>query len=59
LLKKNHEKLYHISFIASYNGSASAHELSGTVVDEDNVPIDGVGVFNKTTGGYSYTNIAG
>ncbi len=40
-------------------GSASAHELSGTVVDEDNVPIDGVGVFNKTTGGYSYTNIAG
>ena len=40
-------------------GSASAHELKGTVLDEDNIPINGVGVFNKTTGGYSYTNIAG
>ncbi len=39
--------------------SASAHELSGTVVDENNVPIDGVGVFNKTTNGYTYTNISG
>ncbi|MFK7811729.1 MAG: TonB-dependent receptor [Maribacter sp.] len=37
----------------------NAHELSGTIVDEDNVPIDGVGVFNKTTGGYTYTNVAG
>jgi outer membrane receptor for Fe3+-dicitrate len=40
-------------------GIASAHEISGTVVDEDNVPINGVGVFNKTTGGYTYTNISG
>ena len=38
---------------------AHAHELSGTIVDEDNVPIDGVGVFNKTTGGYTYSNVAG
>ena len=39
--------------------SLSAHELTGTVIDENNVPIDGVGVFNKTTGGYTYTNISG
>ncbi len=42
-----------------FMGIASAHEISGTVVDEDNVPINGVGVFNKTTGGYTYTNISG
>lgn len=42
-----------------YTGIASAHELSGTVVDENNVPINGVGVYNKTTGGYTYTNISG
>lgn len=41
------------------SGFAYAHELSGTIVDENNIPIDGVGVFNKTTGGYTYTNIAG
>ncbi len=39
--------------------SASAHELSGTVVDENNIPIDGVGVYNKTTNGHTYTNISG
>lgn len=37
----------------------SAHELSGTVVDENNSPIEGVGVFNKTTNGYTYTNVSG
>lgn len=40
-------------------GNATAHELSGTVVDENNVPMNGVGVFNKTTGGYTYTNVSG
>ena len=38
---------------------ASAHELTGKIVDENNIPIDGVGVFNKTTGGYTYTNVSG
>lgn len=42
-----------------FSNILSAHELSGTVVDEDDSPIDGVGVFNKTTGAYSYTNISG
>jgi len=42
-----------------FTGAINAHELKGTVVDEDNIPIDGVGVFNKTTGGYTYTNVSG
>lgn len=49
--------LYFLCF--SFTAIANAHELSGTVVDEANIPIDGVGVFNKTTGGYTYTNVAG
>ncbi|TMM53771.1 TonB-dependent receptor [Maribacter algarum] len=49
--------LYFLFF--SLTTIVSAHELSGTVVDQDNIPIDGVGVFNKTTGGYTYTNVAG
>ncbi len=39
--------------------SLSAHELSGTVVAADDKPIEGVGVYNKTTGGYTYTNVSG
>ena len=38
----------------------SAHELSGTVISENNgKPLQGVGVYNKTTGAYTYTNVAG
>tara|TARA_R110002049_G_scaffold309289_2_gene520261 strand:- start:43357 stop:45588 length:2232 start_codon:yes stop_codon:yes gene_type:complete len=40
-------------------GSVEAHELSGKIVDESNVPLDGVGVYNKTTGTYAYTNVSG
>ncbi|MEM7381546.1 MAG: TonB-dependent receptor plug domain-containing protein, partial [Bacteroidota bacterium] len=40
-------------------GTAYGHELNGTIVSEDNVPLEGVGVFNKTTGGYTYSNISG
>ena len=36
-----------------------AHELSGTVSGQDGKPIEGVGVYNKTTGGYTYTNVSG
>ena len=36
-----------------------AHELSGTVVAEDEVALEGVGVYNKTTGAYTYTNVSG
>ncbi len=36
-----------------------AHELSGTITSEDNKALEGVGVYNKTTGGYTYTNVSG
>lgn len=36
-----------------------AHELSGTVVSENNLALESVGVYNKTTGGYTYTNVSG
>ncbi|MBM1106800.1 carboxypeptidase-like regulatory domain-containing protein [Aurantibacter crassamenti] len=42
-----------------FMANLSAHELSGTVKAQDNKPIDGVGVYNKTTGGYTYTNVSG
>jgi len=40
-------------------GGLQAHELSGTVISENEVPLEGVGVYNKTTGGYTYTNVSG
>lgn len=39
--------------------SLYAHELSGTVSSEDTKALEGVGVYNKTTGGYTYTNVSG
>ena len=41
------------------SGSLYAHEISGTVSSEDNKALEGVGVYNKTTGGYTYTNVSG
>ncbi|TBN04418.1 TonB-dependent receptor [Hyunsoonleella flava] len=41
-------------------GFINAHELNGTVISEDNEkPLQGVGVYNKTTGSYTYTNVSG
>ncbi len=40
-------------------GSMYAHELSGIVSDEQGNPLEGIGVYNKTTRGYTYTNIFG
>ncbi|KAA5825738.1 TonB-dependent receptor [Algibacter amylolyticus] len=41
-------------------GLSYAHELSGTVISEEsNKPLQGVGVYNKTTGNYTYTNVSG
>ncbi|UKM64225.1 TonB-dependent receptor [Flavobacteriaceae bacterium GSB9] len=38
----------------------SAHEISGRVISkEKGLPIQGVGVYNKTNGAYTYTNISG
>ncbi|KKM15399.1 hypothetical protein LCGC14_1696490, partial [marine sediment metagenome] len=41
------------------SGSLYAHEISGTVSSEDNKALEGVGVYNKTTGAYTYTNVSG
>lgn len=38
----------------------NAHELTGTVISEDNnKPLQGVGVYNKNTGSYTFTNVSG
>ncbi len=39
--------------------SLSAHELKGTITSEDKLPIEGVGVYNKTTGSYTYSTVSG
>ncbi|MEM9866655.1 MAG: TonB-dependent receptor [Bacteroidota bacterium] len=36
-----------------------AHEISGTIKDEDGKPIDGAGVYNQTNGSYVYTDMSG
>jgi len=46
-------------FIIIAWGGLHAHELSGTVTSEDTKALEGVGVYNKTTGGYTYTNVSG
>ncbi|MEM8846119.1 MAG: TonB-dependent receptor [Bacteroidota bacterium] len=38
---------------------ASADVIKGTVFDENQIPIEGVNVVNKTTGSYTFTNFAG
>ncbi|MFD1613745.1 TonB-dependent receptor [Gelatiniphilus marinus] len=54
---KKHILLYMLFAVFS---SVKAHELSGIVVSEDNnKPLQGVGVYNKTTGAYTYTNVSG
>ncbi|MDT7827320.1 TonB-dependent receptor [Pricia sp. S334] len=40
-------------------GALHAHELSGTVTSEDAKALEGVGVYNKSTGAYTYTNVSG
>ncbi|WP_149277110.1 TonB-dependent receptor [Pareuzebyella sediminis] len=53
-------KLY-ITLIATLllSGNVFAHELRGTVLSEDQEALEGVGVYNKTTGGYTYTDVSG
>jgi len=38
---------------------AYPHELRGTISDETGAPLEGVGVHNKTTGSYTFSNISG
>ncbi|MDX1328220.1 MAG: TonB-dependent receptor plug domain-containing protein, partial [Arenibacter sp.] len=36
-----------------------AHDLNGSILSEDHTPLSGVGVYNKTTGAYTYSNVSG
>ena len=53
------KNLYLLLLIFGLTQVAEAHEISGTVTDEDQEPIEGIGVYNKTTGGYTFTDISG
>ncbi len=64
----NHQKLkikqmknYITLFIfLAFFGIANAHELDGKVISEDDEkPMQGVGVYNKNTGAYTYTDVSG
>ncbi|MFS4481485.1 TonB-dependent receptor [Hyunsoonleella sp. 2307UL5-6] len=55
-------KKYILSIVVCVLGMSYtyAHELNGTVFSEENEkPIQGVGVYNKSTGAYTYTNVSG
>ena len=54
------KKIITLLLIACSFGVVNAHELSGTVISDDNSkPLQGVGVYNKNTGAYTYTNVSG
>ncbi len=36
-----------------------AHDINGSILSEDHTPLSGVGVYNKTTGAYTYSNVSG
>ncbi len=53
-------KNYILCFVAlMLFGGLRAHDLNGSILSENHVPLDGVGVYNKTTGGYTYSNVSG
>ncbi len=58
-LKKMKKHIILYLFMAVFC-SINAHEISGTVISEENEkPLQGVGVYNNNTGAYTYTNVSG
>ena len=52
--------IFLILLFSSITGMTYAHELNGIITaEESDKPIEGVGVYNKNTGAYTYTNISG
>ena len=49
--------LYVLLFLLS--GTLSAHTINGTISSQNNTPLSGVGVYNKNTGNYTYSNNSG
>ncbi|MDX1769687.1 MAG: carboxypeptidase-like regulatory domain-containing protein, partial [Arenibacter troitsensis] len=41
------------------SGGLHAHTISGTITNQENTPLNGVGVYNRNTGNYTYSNNAG
>ena len=41
------------------SGALNAHTITGTIINQDNSPLSGVGVYNKNTGHYTYSNNSG
>lgn len=50
--------LYYLLICAGFL-KLNAHELNGNIVSMDNTPLNGAGVYNKTTGNYTYSNVSG
>ena len=40
-------------------GSLFAHELNGKIISENKTPLEGINVYNKTTGNYTYSDVSG
>ncbi|CAM4415566.1 TonB-dependent receptor [Zobellia nedashkovskayae] len=53
------KKYITIIVLLTFYIGVNAHDLSGTVTNADQIALEGVGVYNKTTGGYTYTNVSG
>ncbi len=49
--------IYIISLL--FYGFLQAHTITGKIVGEDQTPLGGVGVYNKQSGDYTYTNNSG
>lgn len=51
-------KFYTVLF-SLFGGIMCAHNLSGTVVSKGETAIEGVSVYNNSTGAYTYSNVSG
>ena len=52
-------KNFHTVLFCLFGSIMYAHDLSGTVVSQDQTAIEGVSVYNNTTGSYTYSNVSG
>ncbi len=52
-------KNFHTVLFCLFGSILYAHDLSGTVVSQDQTAIEGVSVYNNATGSYTYSNVSG
>ncbi|TXE05973.1 TonB-dependent receptor [Gelidibacter salicanalis] len=52
-------KNFHTVLFCLFGSILYAHDLSGTVISPDQTAIEGVSVYNNTTGSYTYSNVSG